>query len=475
MNIRNNLANLFFRDAIRQQVRAALASETDATFALGARQLNAAERDRYDYDRETLQQQALQAWRTNPLARRIVELTSQYVVGGGISLSSRETRAHAFLQAWWSHPLNQCPVRAVEWCDELTRSGELFFLISTDASGMSYLRAVPAGEIAGIEHAPNDVQQETAFLQKAGMGEEMRWQAAQALEDEPGADGGFPVVMAHYAINRPVGALRGESDLAPLLRWLSRYAAWLEDRARLNHFRTAFLYVVKARYAGDAERLSRQNSLNAAPPNPGSILVTDETETWEVLNPELESGDAATDGLALKKMIAAGAGLPLHFLAEPESATRTTAEAAGGPTFRRFEQRQQFFLWMLGDLARIALRRRARLDGSLRADAQVEVRGADLSARDNAALALASSTVISAFAQLYERGLIDAEELLRLAYRFCGATADIPCRLARGRGEGTEDAKAKSEPWQARPGGLRVNPESGEVSTGKEELWNKLQ
>ena len=475
MNIRNNLANLFFRDAIRQQVRAALASETDATFALGARQLNAAERDRYDYDRETLQQQALQAWRTNPLARRIVELTSQYVVGGGISLSSRETRAHAFLQAWWSHPLNQMQVRAVEWCDELTRSGELFFLISTDASGMSYLRAVPAGEIAGIEHAPNDVQQETAFLQKAGMGEEVRWQAAQALEDEPGEDGRFPVVMAHYAINRPVGALRGESDLAPLLRWLSRYAAWLEDRARLNHFRTAFLYVVKARYAGDAERLARQNSLNAAPPNPGSILVTDETETWEVLNPELESGDAATDGLALKKMIAAGAGLPLHFLAEPESATRTTAEAAGGPTFRRFEQRQQFFLWMLGDLARIALRRRARLDVGLRADAQVEVRGADLSARDNAALALASSTVISAFAQLYERGLIDAEELLRLAYRFCGETADIPSLLARGRGEGEEGAKAKSEPWQKRPQGLRVNPESGEVSTGKEELWNKLQ
>ncbi len=51
--------------------------------------------------------------------------------------------------------------------------------------------------------------------------------------------------MLHYAINRPVGALRGESDLAPLLRWLSRYAAWLEDRARLNRFRTAFLYVVR--------------------------------------------------------------------------------------------------------------------------------------------------------------------------------------------------------------------------------------
>ena len=52
--------------------------------------------------------------------------------------------------------------------------------------------------------------------------------------------------MLHYAINRPVGAQWGESDLAPVLRWLSRYAAWLEDRARLNRFRNSFPYVVTA-------------------------------------------------------------------------------------------------------------------------------------------------------------------------------------------------------------------------------------
>ena len=60
--------------------------------------------------------------------------------------------------------------------------------------------------------------------------------------------------MLHYAINRPVGAQWGESDLAPVLRWLSRYAAWLEDRARLNRFRTAFLYIVHAKFSSEAER-----------------------------------------------------------------------------------------------------------------------------------------------------------------------------------------------------------------------------
>lgn len=455
MSIRDWFAKQVFAGEIRGQVRRALAlAESDATFALGAHSLNASERERYDYDREQVLEQALQAWRGNPLARRIVELTSQYVVGGGIGLSSPHPKAHAFLRRWWEHPLNQAEVRVFEWCDELTRAGEIFFLISTDASGMSYLRAVPAQQIERVETSTNDIQQELMYVQKpiGGM-EEQHWQAYRAQEDTPGADGHFTPVMVHYAVNRPAGAVRGESDLAPLLKWLSRYSAWLEDRARLNRYRTAFLYVVKARYASEAERIARQGALNSAPPAPGSILVTDESEAWDVISPKLEADDAASDGLALKKMIAAGAGLPLHFLAEPESSTRTTAEAAGGPTFRRFEQRQEFFLWMIADLARIALRRRAQVDHGTPAGAEVKAQGADLSARDNAALAVAASTVINAFAQLYAHGLIDAAELLRMAYRFAGETADVPALLEQARKSG---GTGSTQPWSDRAPVLKV-------------------
>jgi len=412
-------------------------------------------RDRETWDRAELLRQSLEAWRSNPLARRIVELTSQYVVGGGLALVSPDPAAHAFLKEWWRHPLNQAPLRVFEWCDELTRSGELFFLLSSDAAGMTYLRAVPALTVRAIRTAENDLQQETAFELEGGEWGETRLRPAyDALNDSPDA-----AVMVHYAANRPVGALRGESDLAPLLRWLARYAAWLEDRARLNRFRTSFVYVIKARFAGEAERRARQQMLAASPPTPGSFLVTDESETWETLSPRLEANDAANDGLALKKMIAAGAGLPLHFLAEPESSTRTTAESAGGPTFRHFEQRQELFRWLVGDLARIALRRRAALQPGLDAEAPIEVRTADLSARDNAALAVACSTVTGAFLQLYERGLIDAGELLRLCYRFAGETSDVSELLKRARPR----PRMRPAMWKGRPAGVKVDPVSGEV------------
>ena len=291
--------------------------EDDNTFLLGGRSWNGQDRDRFDYDREEMLRLSLEAWRGNPLARRIVALTTQYVVGAGLRLASVHADTHAFLESWWGHRLNQISMRVYEWCDELTRSGELFLLVSTDAGGMSYVLAVPACEIESIETAENDVQQERGYIQRAteAGGEARRWAAYDERTDRSGAEGSFEPVMLHYAINRPVGAVHGESDLALLLKWLSRYAAWLEDRARLNRYRNSFLFVVKGRWASEAERLARQQALSAAPPPPGSFLVVDESETWDVINPHLESADANTDGLALKKMLAAGAGLPLHFLA----------------------------------------------------------------------------------------------------------------------------------------------------------------
>jgi hypothetical protein len=260
-----------------------------------------------------------------------------------------------------------------------------------------------------------------------------RWPVYDPNEDSPGQEAGlFEPVMLHYAVNRPVGAKFGESDLAPLLRWLTRYASWLEDRARLNRYRNTFIFWVRARFASQAEKLERQAELNRNPPNPGSILVTDESEEWKCLAPNLASFEAAEDGLALKKMVAVGSGYPMHFLAEPESATRTTAESAGGPTFRHLQQRQEFFLWMLEDITRVVIHRRKFYDRLVNTKEEIKIIGNDISARDNAALAAAAATIVGSYAALRDRGLIDDREFLRMAYRFAGEVVDIEEILKKG-------------------------------------------
>ncbi len=219
----------------------------------GYRTAGASDRDRYTAERQAILEQSLEAWRVNPLARRIVGLTSQYVVGGGLEFACKHVHTSKFVRDFWDHRLNRMGTRIYEWCDELTRSGNLFILLTTDSSGMSYVRTIPAYDVQEIISAHNDIEQELAFdvIPSHGNNGELQNESFQVVrypayregvlyeplvEDlSPSSAGGQPVIL-HYAINRPTGGQWGEPDLAPILRWLSRYANWLEDRARLNRY-----------------------------------------------------------------------------------------------------------------------------------------------------------------------------------------------------------------------------------------------
>jgi len=61
-------------------------------------------------------------------------------------------------------------------------------------------------------------------------------------------------------------------------------------------------------------------------------------------------------------MIAAGAGVPLHYLAEGEGTNRATAREMGTATLRRFRHRQYVFARMLEDLLRVVGRRAGQRD-----------------------------------------------------------------------------------------------------------------
>jgi len=354
-----------------------------------------------------------------------------------------------FLSDFWNHPLNKVGEHLGQWCDELALTGNLFLAITTDRAGMSYVRVFPTDLIADIETTSNDIQQETAYIPKA---------TSDNTEPAPipsywaTRKGKAKTVILHYAVNRLAGMKWGEPDIAPLLPWLARYASWLEDRVRLNRFRQAFLYVVTGKFQSQVEKIARQKELNATPPAPGSIMVTDESETWDVIAPKLNSADANTDGLAVKKFIAGGMGFPLHWLAEPEDSTRTTAEAAGTPTFKSLEERQKFFLAMLKDVLTVVCARAGK------AEAEVITRAADISEKDNAALALATTQIVTSFGQLWANGFITEDEYLRVVYRFAGEV------LPSDRPDAPAHAAAKPK-GSGNPGGIKVDTATGEVTT----------
>jgi hypothetical protein len=122
-------------------------------------------------------------------------------------------------------------------------------------------------------------------------------------------------------------------------------------------------------------------------------------------------------------MIAIGAGIPLHYLAEPEESTRTTAEAAGTPTFKHFKHRQNYLSNVLLGVLRTALIVRHQYDSHITPSAEIRIIVPDITERDNSILALALQRFVTGFAPIYNAKLVDENEFIRLVYRFI---AELP-------------------------------------------------
>jgi hypothetical protein len=120
--------------------------------------------DRGAGERQRLYADALQAWRENPYAKRIIDLITDYTVGDGLTPLAPGEMGR-FIDTFWHHPQNRLDLRLPELVDELSRAGDLFLaLFRNPADGMSYVRAVPKSEIVEIVTADNDWEREVAYV-----------------------------------------------------------------------------------------------------------------------------------------------------------------------------------------------------------------------------------------------------------------------------------------------------------------------
>jgi len=189
-----------------------------------------------------------------------------------------------------------------------------------------------------------------------------------------------------------VGALRGESDLAAVLKWLRRYSGWLEDRVRLNAALRAFLWIVYA----PGRRLAELQAQYRRPPADGTVIIAEEgAERWEAVTPKVEGQDAAPDGRAIRWMIAAGSpGLSLVDFGEGEDANLATAQAMRDMRRAFLRQRQDYFGFVLADVVAYAY----RLSTGRTVDHKdLQVDAPDISPEDNIQLAQAVSSLSSSF------------------------------------------------------------------------------
>jgi len=370
---------------------------------------------------------ALTAWRKNPMAWRVINTTVNYVVGTGISFTSIDAALDSFIQAFWTHRKNHMDLRLVPMVEELSRSGDLFVLLfRNQLDGMSYIRFVTKDQIQKIETADNDWETELVYWENPPAGE---FQPRRWLSPDHPEAGMSDAVMLHYSVNRPIGALMGESDLTTIIPWLLRYSRMLEDRVRLHWAARAFLYLVTV----PSNKVESKSTQYGSAPESGSIVVKDESETWETITPNLRGADAGFDMKAVRQLIDAGSGFPPHWRGEGGEVNVATAEAMQAPPEKFLIKRQEYFVWVLEDILYQAFLRAVEIGAQPAiTDTSYSViftcEAPDVTLRDNAQLADGANKLAEGFAMLQNTLLGKSSTLHRLAtdmvLKFAGETVD---------------------------------------------------
>lgn len=362
---------------------------------------------------------SLEAYERNPYAKRIIDLITDYTIGDGLTPTAPGDIGR-FINRFWNHPENHMPLRLPDLMDELSRSGDLFLvLFRNPADGMSYIRALPKSEIQDIRTEPLDWEKEIEIIQKpANPGDQpTTWPTI----NHPAAAESDAIAL-HYSINRPVGALLGNSELSTLTPWLTRYSRMLEDRIRLNWAARSFLWFVQV----PTSQVNAKAEQYAAPPEPGSIIVHDDGEKWDMKTPALHASDAAQDLLAMRQLIAAGSGQPPHWHGDGGDVNLSTAKAMNDPAIRHLRRRQRHLQHIVIDLCAIAYQRAYEI-GRMRTAPKPESITAelpDISREDNTDLATAAGQLASAFSTLLNTTEHPSPTLrhriLTLIFRFAG-------------------------------------------------------
>ncbi|GCE13317.1 hypothetical protein [Tengunoibacter tsumagoiensis] len=369
-----------------------------------------------------------EAYNANPIAFAIIEITTSFVLGKGVSITASEPVVQQILQDFWNDPDNHMDTRVYSLCTELSLYGEQFvrFYINR-LNGKVKIRQIDPSIIDQIETDPEDIETPMRFHLRP-IGPAVVLPTATDVQRSLNTEGEWLLAgsdVVQFCINKVSNAKRGKSDLATLLPWLRRYKDWLTDRVRINKYKSAFLWDVQLQGA-DKKAIDRKKMEYAYPPEPGSIIIHNEAEKWSAVRPEINANEAEADGRALKLMLAVGAQLPEHYLSDGNYGNRATAAEMGLPTLLKFQRRQHILRALLRTiLDRVILeaQKAHRLSNTLATD--YEILFPQIDTADHQTLASATQLLMGGLTQAKQQGWISDETAMRLLFQCLDEEIDL--------------------------------------------------
>jgi hypothetical protein len=296
------------------------------------------------------------AYRTNPMAKAILDTYTSFVVGDkGLSLQVTNPDVRVVAEEFWNDPRN--------------RLGQIQDLLLRDQMLMGeQILELMVGPVSGVTRfSPIDPQ---ALSHVDLLGDNPLWPQKLWIRSNIDAmDGrGLTVAQVDDATNLRTGEVmfwapwrtlltdvRGQPFLTPILDWLDSYDTVLSnliDRTALARY-IAFDVEVQGSDADVASFVQKRGGMHIPPS--GSIEVHNQAVKWTPVSASTGAFEDSQANANVLTNIASGAGLAKHWLAEPEHTNRATSASMAEPVRRRVSGVQKTWLDQQTEFVRFAV------------------------------------------------------------------------------------------------------------------------
>src|SRR6266576_132735 len=336
----------------------------------------------YWFDYLDAHSKAFQAWGHNPIAKRIVKVIAQFVLGKGVkltvvralrrgeeqqlkqqtpnagnmvSLAQRISKGQVQQPADWKSECqttldrhwmkNTLHIRSKKILRSLIIFGEQFIRYFDAPWGLK-IRQIDPSTVWEVVTDPDDSEQEFYIHQQYPT--RYQW-----FVDLPTPTIKFIIRQVpalhyfHMKINTVEGEVRGRSELFAILGWLKRLKEYASDRVIRN--KMANLFVLDVAVEGDAAAVAQVQQQLSGPPTPGSFFIHNKAAEMKGVSAEVGASDTQGDWEMLLTIIAMGAGISKEYLGMGAgSGGKAQALVGTEPDIKTFEDYQElmeeFFL-----------------------------------------------------------------------------------------------------------------------------------
>ena len=291
------------------------------------------------YTRDKMLDISLYLDRTNPVARRMLDLIRDFVFAEGMRRKYVNRDVERELERHWNDPINKWEERGPRLFRQLMRDGEVLLVRSVNpVDGFVRWGSLPSRVIDSVNVDPNNHEIVRSIRRKREPNED-QGKLFQAIGPnlETGRYEGEALL---WKLNDDGEGTRGISFLYPLADMLDVLEETIFNEMERQQLLKAFLIDVTVTGADESKIDRMKRDPMYASPKPGSVWMHNENIDNKMLTPDLKASDFVSGMEFFLNFALGGAGIPLHWYGFGGDANRATATTMDEPTIKMLTQWQ---------------------------------------------------------------------------------------------------------------------------------------